>query len=386
MSKDKIDELYAERNERSKSLIKDAFEFKTDKSAPYIINTANYFLFGYSPDEIPEDYCQNPSTMYERQIGQFQRHFDLVDDSFVPYLMPWYGTAVLASGFGIKMSFPFKMDPTADPLGEYAINEPSDIDKLDLPDPTKDGLMPKVVETIKYFQEHSNLPINFTDNHGPLTTAVQILGYEKLFYWFQDYPKKIHQLMDIISDAVIMWVKYQKELIGEPLDHCIGNQGIYVPEGTGVWFSDDDAVIISTEHYREFVAPYNDKICKAFGTGIVHFCGNGNQHIESFKSMKYLRGLNNFALADWKALLKLKSELEGKVVIVACDFVPLEYENYYTKLFVENNMSKRGIVLQSLFAPTTAVKDQRYELIDREEKEVVPQLDSILGRLLKNGS
>jgi hypothetical protein len=100
--------------------------------------------------------------------------------------------------------------------------------------------------------------------------------------------------MDLLSDTAIEWVKYQKQIIGEPLNHCYGNQGVYVPEGVGVWFSDDDSVIISEEHYREFVVPYNEKILKYFDGGIIHFCGNGNQHIENFKRMVHLRGINNF--------------------------------------------------------------------------------------------
>ena len=48
--------------------------------------------------------------------------------------------------------------------------------------------------------------------------------------------------MEVVTEALIRWVKLQKEAIGEPLDCCAGDQGVYVPKGIGIWLSDDDAV------------------------------------------------------------------------------------------------------------------------------------------------
>ncbi len=372
---DSVKKTYEAQNAESMELIKGAFEFKDMKDIPFVFNMSNYFSFGYSPEELPDDYYTSPEVMYKRQISQFENHFPIIEDNFVPYLMPWYGTGVTASGFGIGINFLPKMDPTSE-VPDF--RDPDAIDRMTIPDFEKDGLMPKVIETINYYMENSDLPVCFTDNHGPLTLAVQVIGYDKLFYWMYDYPKKIHKLMDLMSDTVIEWVKYQKQIIGEPLNHCYGNQGVYVPEGVGVWFSDDDSVIISEEHYREFVVPYNEKILKYFDGGIIHFCGNGNQHIKNFKRMEHLRGINNFALGDWKSLLKLKEELENKAVIIACDFTHLDYRGYYKKLFGENNMSKRGLVVHSLFAPVIGTEDGKYVLINRDEKETAEDIHSVM--------
>jgi len=372
---------YESRNEESKYLTKKAFEYKNMKDIPFIFNTANYFSFGYPPDEIPDDYYNTPEAMYKRQNEQFENHFPLIKDNYVPYLMPWYGTGVTASAFGVGVDFLPKMDPTTE-VPDFP--NPDDIDKMTIPDFEKAGIMPKVLETINYFMANSDLPVCFTDNHGPLTLAVQIIGYDKLFYWMHDYPKKIHALMDLLSDTVIEWVKFQKQIIGQPLSHCFGNQGVYVPEGVGVWFSDDDAVIISDTLYKEFVVPYNEKILKFFDGGIIHFCGNGNQHIENFKSMEYLRGINNFALGNWKSLLELKAGLENEVVIIACDFTHMDYNEYYRILFEEHNMSKRGLVIHSLFAPTTAAENGKYILIDRNENEIAADMCLVMDRYFRD--
>jgi hypothetical protein len=56
----------------------------------------------------------------------------------------------------------------------------------------------------------------------------------------------------------------------------------------------------------------------------------------------------------------MKAGLENKAVIVACDFTHRDYSGYYSNLFDEHNMSKKGLVVQSLFAPTTATEDEKY--------------------------
>lgn len=377
---DTVSGLYRERNEKSMQRIRDAFNFRDTGDTPFIFNTANYFSFGYPPGEIPDDYYTSPKAMLKRQIAQFLNHHSLIDDDYVPYLMPWYGTGVTASAFGVPVRFLPKMDPAT----EYGIiGKPEDVDKMRLPNPEKDGLMPRVLDTIRYFMQNSGLPINFTDNHGPLTLAVQVVGYENLFYWMHDYPRLVHKMMDLFAETVIMWVTAQKKLMGHRLNYCIGNQGIPVPEDIGVWFSDDDCVIISEALYREFVAPYNEKILKHFGGGIVHYCGNGNQHAKTFQTMKYLRGINNFALGEWQNVLFIKKALEDRVTYIACDFTHHDYIGYYRKLFDEHGMKKRGLVVQSLFSPLIGAKDGRYELINRDERVVAEDMKDIMAKYFR---
>lgn len=372
---DKIQKLYAERNQRSKELFEKAFNQEAQKICPYVVNNANYFLFGEKPESIPDDYFTNPEVMYQRQVKQFERHFDLVEDHYVPYLMPFMGTGVFCSAFGANIVFKEKMDPSAE---GFVIQDIESLNKLAAPDPQKDGLMPKVLEFIRYFKSNSDIPVGITDCQGPLTTALQLVGYDKLFYWMYDYPMKIHEFMDFLSDCLIEWVKIQKKEIGESLDCCAGNQGVYVPNGIGIWISDDDAVIMPADLYAEFVAPYNDKIMKAFGSGIIHFCGTANQHIETFKNMNYLRAINNFSLGDYQSLLDLKQGLEGKTTVIACDFTPIDYKGYYRTLFEEKNLSKRGLVVQSLFSSITGVKNKKYQILERDEKKTVKELGELL--------
>ena len=374
---DNIEKLYAERNAVSKDLFKKAFNGELDDAFPYVINNANYFVFGEKPELIPDNYFQDPAVMYDRQVRQFQHHYDVVKDHYVPYLMPFMGTGVACSAFGARVEFKDKMDPTAT---GFIVENVEQMEALEQPDVEKDGLCPHVLKFLRYFKEHSDIPIGITDCQGPLTTALQLLGYDKLFYWMYDYPEKIHKLMELVTDTLIKWIKKQKEVVGMPMDCCWGNQGVYVPEGIGVWLSDDDAVLMPPALYDEFVAPYNDMLMKAFGGGIVHFCGTANHLIDSFNKMKYLRGINNFSLGDAPGLCKLRNGLRKDLTIVCCDFTPLEYKEYYKLLFEDMKLPKQNIIVQSLFSPVTALKDKKYEIIDREESVVLPELEEMLRR------
>jgi uroporphyrinogen-III decarboxylase len=287
-----------------------------------------------------------------------------IDDDFVPYLMPWLGTGVTASAFGCQVDFPPRQDPAVNPR-YYPVRTAQDAKRLELPDPEKDGLMPRVLEFIRYMKSHSFLPVGITDFQGPLTTANQLMGYDRLIYLMADEPVIVHELMDKITACLIQWVKRQKQLIGEPLNECISDQQVYLGRHAGIWFSDDDAVLMSPKSYGEFVVPYNSRILRAFGGGCVHYCGNATHQAENFLKTEGLLAINTYTLYDLKAFKQLKSKLEGRVVVFACDFTPLEYEDYFAELLAD--ISFRGLIVDSAYSPVIGLlKGGKYQAVRRD--------------------
>ncbi|NQU22292.1 MAG: hypothetical protein HQ567_13505, partial [Candidatus Nealsonbacteria bacterium] len=89
---------YHDRSLAAEETLRAAFEFRND-IAPYIIYDANYWLFGELPERIPRGYCDaDPGSMIAYQQEKIERHVREYDDAYIPFLMPWYGTGVLASG------------------------------------------------------------------------------------------------------------------------------------------------------------------------------------------------------------------------------------------------------------------------------------------------
>ncbi len=265
--------VFARRLAKVKARTDDVFAFRKTDATPFLVNGSFYHLFGIDQETIPDDLFENPQVMIAFQERTFYEQVKEIDDDFVPCLVPWFGCVVMASALGCKVQIPRRMDPTADPAF-YPLRTPDDIRRLALPDPRKDGLMPTVLRYLRAMKSASFLPVGMTDCQGPLTTANQLMGYDGLIYLMADHPDAAHELMDKIAEATIAWVKAQKEVIGEPLTECFTDQQVYTGAHAGVWFSDDDASLMSPEMYRAFVVPCNSKILTAFGGGCIHFCGN----------------------------------------------------------------------------------------------------------------
>ena len=364
----KLREKYLARDDGAKERLKSTFEF-CNKGAAFVINDVNYWTFGELAQNIPEDYYgADPGPMLDYQLAKIERHYSFYnDDCYLAFLMPWYGTAVLASGFGHPVIRNYKQDPAAD---ISKVESPEEIKKLRPPDPRKDGLMPQVLATLSYFREHCDLPVGVTDCQGPLTTALSIIGYDKYCYWMSDYPTLIHGLMDLVTESLIEWVTTQKRAAGIPMESEAYPIGVRLPDGFGgVWISDDDSVIMGPDLYREFVLPYNSRILKAFGGGAIHFCGNSNQHIDSYLHTEGLTAINNFTLDDPEAAARMKDALSAKgIVYMACDYVPNEQrlEPYYREL-LDAMGDQTGLIVVSYVAPAVALEKGRYNECMRDQ-------------------
>jgi corrinoid protein of di/trimethylamine methyltransferase len=323
------------------------------EDVPILVNTPAYFSFG-SRDK-PADYYTNPASMLEYQADGYQRHLQLVQDDYIPYFMPWYGTGVLASAFGAKILVP--EDAADDPaVLEPLIHSPQEAARLKLPDPGKDGWMPRVLDSIDFAKANGDLPVGLTDMQGPLDTLGQICGQSQLYQWMYREPAMIHQLMDLVTEAFIQWVMVQKAHIGEPLEWSYGLQGTVSP-GCGVWESDDDLVLIDSGLYAEFVVPYISRIFNAFSGGSIHFCGSGIHHVKNFKNVQNLKVINTSALGNYKSFSSLYQKMNNQVVIQLQDASPAEPESYYGRLF--SGMDDfRGLMLVTFVMDKVAMDNQ----------------------------
>jgi hypothetical protein len=342
----------------------DTFAFRNVKEPPFIVNGALYWIFGLDPDTLPDDYVTDPTVMTTYQERTYYDQVLEIDDDFVPYVMPWFGTVVAASALGCQIEFQPKLDPAANPR-YYPVQSVADVHRLEIPDPAKAGLMPEVLKYLKHMKANSFLPVGITDFQGPLTTANQLMGYDKLIYLMYDHPNAMHELMDKVTETLIMWVKKQKLVIGEPLTECIGDQQVYTGRHAGVWFSDDDAVLMSARTYREFVVPYNSRVLEAFGGGCVHYCGNGTHHADNFLATRGLKTLNIYNLYNIRAVAELQQKIQDRIVLFVCDFTPVEYEAYFDEML--STLSYRGLAICSQFSPVVGLlKGGKYNAVRRD--------------------
>ncbi len=315
---------------------------------PLIINTPCYYAF--ASRQMPEDYFTDPAAMVAYQEQGFLAHLAQVDDDTMPYFMPWFGTGVLASGFGCEIRI--SPEPGSDPaVASPCVTSPHQAAHLKLPDPKRDGWMPRVLDTIDYARTHSDLPVGLTDMQGPLDTLGLMCGQAQLYQWMYREPQMVHELFDLVTRAFIEWVKAQKEHIGEPLTSSNGLQGVWSPEGVGIWESDDDLVLIDARLYGEFVAPQVGRIFEAFGGGSVHFCGSGLHQIDNLLGIKNLKVVNTSPLGKFEAFAALRRRLSGRALVQIQDAAPIDVEQYYQRLF-EPIDDFRGLMLATFVTDT----------------------------------
>lgn len=339
------------------------FEIKDFSEVPLILQTNSYWLTGHTPKEIPEDIFYNPASMLEFQKKGIEEHLNNVEDDYIPYLMPWYGVGVIPHLFGCDIKFFKSDDPACTTTGIKALEE---IKKIKKPDFFKNSLTKKVLETIKFFKENSEIPVGVTDMQSTLDCVSLIVGYENLFYWMKDSPKSVNYLFGMVTETLIDWVKIQKKYNSEKLNSSNGLINIKTPEGIGIWFSDDDSVIMSPDLFKTFVLNSYKKLFGAFENGMVHWCGNANHQIENYLNISSVKAVHNYMLGDVDSAAVLQKGLcKKKICLAVGDIIPVEEELEDYLRQIKEKLSPEGLVLQFTISPNLGIKKGQYTVTDR---------------------
>ncbi len=169
-----------------------------------------------------------------------------------------------------------------------------------------DGLGGRVWELAAYFSEmlspYPNLAqtvrIGCPDAQGPFNSAVNIAG-DNVYLWVVDRPDLVHRLLDFCSLLYLAVIDHHKQLMDQP--DTVGYSFSYRITGGGR-MSDDSAVMLSGDMYREFVAPYNARVCQATQGGLLHYCGKGDQFFGQMVETPGVTGINfgNPELQDFR--------------------------------------------------------------------------------------
>lgn len=320
---------------------------------PVIAHTPCYFGFGCAP--VPKEYWKEPAVMLAFQQEGYARHLHEIQDDVIPYFMPWFGTGVLASAFGCAMKEATGNgdDPA---VASCAIKKVEDIVHLKRPQIGSSGWMPRVLQFMEYAAKHGEMPVGYTDLNSPLCTAAQIAGYDNLFYWMYDEPEAVDDLLSMIVEAFIDWVKLQREITGDKPGRSGGLQGVWTPKG-GVWLSDDDLVSINAEFYERYLLEHYSRIFSMFGGGHLHYCGTGTHQIENILKIEGLTAVNNSPLGDSQAFAHLAEACSGRLALEIQDAAPLTPDSYYRKIF-SGLSDMTGIMVTTFVEDALAMDDE----------------------------
>ncbi|MFI3237649.1 MAG: uroporphyrinogen decarboxylase family protein [Lachnospiraceae bacterium] len=208
-----------------------------------------------------------------------------------------YGTGIMSSLFDAEIfTMPRELNtlPTTRPLG----SDEKMIALLDkgVPD-LMGGFGRRVFEMGEYYKEvfamypkiQQYVSVYHPDTQGPLD-VLELLWGSDIFCNFYDEPELVHDLLGLVSETYIQFMEKWYQLYPQTKDWTNHWAGL-VHKGKLV-IRNDSAMNLSPQMYEEFVKPYDAKLLKHFGGGIIHFCGRGDHYIETMSDIDDLFGIN----------------------------------------------------------------------------------------------
>ena len=263
-----------------------AWRFEPVDRRPTIITVRDdwgHHQHDFPPGWIRLPYSETYHDPAKMLVSELTRAYEgaLLKDDRAYTIRANYGLIVLASMVGC----PYWQDQENMPWAE-AYTDVDDVRSVldqDLPD-MNSGIAGRIWETEAYFQEtlaryprlSQTVRIGCPDAQGPFNTAVNIAGVN-VYYLVNDNPDLVHHLMRFSTDLYLAVIRQHKQHMAEPME--VGYSFSYKIRGGGR-MSDDSAVMMSGDMYREFVKPYNAEACQTTKGALLHFCGRGDQFFE----------------------------------------------------------------------------------------------------------
>jgi hypothetical protein len=284
------------------------------------------------PEEAP------PAGLDEWQLAVWRAQQALLrrplgGDDFVPTLGTGAGTCAMATAFGCE-------ETTASGVYWVApcITRMEEIDTLRKPALTA-GKLGRVLEQTRAYAACADerMPIRDMDFQSPFTTIEQMLGSDQFFLMPYDEPKRLHALMDVVTDYTIDFFTAQKAAAGA--NACMGGWPCFwFPPNAGIQMSDDNLCNVSPDVYVEFVVPYNNRIAEAFGGMFLHSCTIKDADLPALKQIKGLTGVN-CDISTSVSPARLLEEFGDDIVVAPHAYINTDtnFQNYTE--FMEYNLA-----------------------------------------------
>lgn len=219
---------------------------------------------------------------------------------FLPGFWSEFGMCTEPSAFGARCSFPANEFPFA----EKVITNVEQINDLWRPDPGTDGLLPFMLNRLKWAQpriEALGHKIRFSVSRGPLNVATFLMGTTEFLMAIKTDPEPMHKLLRIITDYLKKWHALQRETFST-ID--------------GLMMLDDIVGFMGEKDFLEFGAPY---LRELYSTDVsVKFfhndapCAKSIRHYADLGINLYNPGIQT-SLTDMRALCGNRLTILGNV-------------------------------------------------------------------------
>jgi uroporphyrinogen decarboxylase len=183
------------------------------------------------------DYLASETLWFEanrRAIATFPEAW------FLPGFWSEFGMCTEPSAFGCRCVFPRNEFPFA----EKIVGDVSQIDGLKAPDPRTDGLLPFMLNRLRWARprmEDFGHQIRFSVSRGPLNIATFLMGTTEFLMALKTDPEPVHRLLQLATHFLKQWHALQRETI---------------PTIDGMLVLDDIVGFMGEKDFVEFGLPY----------------------------------------------------------------------------------------------------------------------------------
>lgn len=183
------------------------------------------------------DYLSSESLWFEANRKAIETFPDVW---FLPGFWSEFGMCTEPSAFGSRCRFPRNEFPFA----EKIITDVSQIADLPVPDPRTDGLLPFMLNRLRWAQpriEDLGHKIRFSVSRGPLNVATFLMGTTEFLMALKTDPEPVHRLLRVVTDFLKQWHALQRETF---------------PTIDGIMMLDDIVGFMGEADFVEFGVPY----------------------------------------------------------------------------------------------------------------------------------
>jgi uroporphyrinogen-III decarboxylase len=200
--------------------------------SPWLPNWAGYTILDYFTDD---------RSWFDAHLKAFNAFPEAI---FLPGFWSEYGMCTEPSAFGAKSVW----EENEFPFAQKLITSVEEVDRIELPNPAKDGLLPFMLKRLKHLQpeiERAGHRIKFAVARGPLNIASFLMGATEFMTAIKTDPERIHRLLALITTFLQQWIALQRASF---------------PSIDGLLVLDDIVGFISKPVFQEFGLPYLKKI------------------------------------------------------------------------------------------------------------------------------
>jgi hypothetical protein len=289
--------------ERQKQFRRQLWEYKPVDHIPVFIWPS--WTFGYTQRQATED----SEIQLEVNFKTVEKCLRLIPDDYIPWVRVWPGYMTIATMFGMQPHW--SDDPNQPPgVKGHLIHDIEQVYSLKRPGMDA-GLMP---ENIRRFRMHAerlpkDVSLSGLDLGGPLLTCRDLLDTDLLYTAFYDHPDHLHYLLNLATEVQLEIVQTLVQTVGgkERLTSTDFDP-IWAPEPYKGFFSDDTAATISPKLFKEFCMPYNNRLLRPWGHGLLHNCGPHpckGVYLDHDPKLKGLSLAYKYSQADFPALREI---------------------------------------------------------------------------------